>query len=818
MRFTDHRERHVTRGRIGLLCFLMFGLPIETPFAGAEEVVPSVVSALGIAAPEPLIVQITLNQESKGEFFVSVADGDFLIRVGDLKAIGLTQRPGQFRTIDNEEYVSLKSIGGVTFRFDERRLVLDLTAAPALQPKRTLDLGAGRSRDVMYPSDTSAFLNYSVSYSGGSNGGHDALGVTNEFGARVGDFLFLTDSTYTRTSSDHKFVRLMSSLIHDRRDTLQRTIAGDFFASSGDIGTTINLGGLSFAKLYSIDPYFIRYPQQNIVGQIRVPSEVDVFVDGQKINTFRMQPGPFELRNITEAIGSRNVDLVVRDVFGREQRIAYNYYSTDVPVRAGLQEYSYNVGALRKNFGVDSDLYGPLAFSAFHRYGVTDALTLGARGEGRRGMFNAGPSASVVLGAAGVLNVAAAASENDGRRGGAALASYTYLGRQFSIALLARKDSRYYASLVDIGQDRRNYEFGGTLGYFHPWAGSFSVGYSKFHAYEGQDSASKTAGYSRSILNSRASIFVTFSNVSARQNVNQIFAGFIYNFDAQYSASINYQRFGDIHTENVQLQKAQPVGEGLGYNIAFARVTSGEGVANQFTPSAQYNSRWGILRADYAQQSGTIGLNRTHQISAAGGIAYVGDVVALGRPVTGAFGLVSVADVEGVPVLVNNQKIGETDARGRLFVPELASFTENQVSINAANVPLDYSFAEVLKRVSPAYRGGAVIDFVARRIKAITGTLKIRRNGELRPAEFYEVMVTVDGATVTFITGRGGEYYVEGLKAGRYAARIGKDSEPCAFEIVVPQTQDPFIELPELICEHHRTGVRENAWQSRSHL
>jgi outer membrane usher protein len=304
----------------------------------------------------------------------------------------------------------------------------------------------------------------------------------------------------------------------------------------------------------------------------------------------------------------------------------------------------------------------------------------------------------------------------------------------------------------------------------------------------------------------------------AQENVNQIFAGFIYNFDAQHSGSINYQRLGAVHAENIQLQKAQPVGEGLGYSIAFDRVTSSEGVANQLAPSVQYNSRWGILRADYAQQSGPTGLNRSHRISAAGGIAYVGDVVALVRPVTDGFGLVRVADVEGVRVSVNNQEVGQTDAHGSLFVPDLASFNENQVSINASSVPLEYSFSEVLKRVSPAYRGGAVVDFATRRVSAVTGTLKMRRNGEVIPAEFYEVMIMVDGAIVTFITGRGGEFYVEGLKAGRYAARIGKDGEPCTFDIVVPPTQEPFVELPELICERYRTGFLENARQSTSHL
>src|SRR3982074_3721810 len=255
MRFADHRQRRVLRGRTGLLCFLLFVLPIEAPCADVEGGTPSIVSALGTVPPEPLIVQIKLNQENKGDFFVGVADGDFLIRVQDLKAIGLTQGPGQFLTIDREQYVSLKSIEGLNFRYDDKRLVLDLTAAPSTLPKRTLDLGAGRSQNVLYPTDTSAFLNYSVSYSGGGGGDHDSLGIANEFGARVGDFLFLTDSIYTGTSSEHRSVRLMSSLIHDRRDTLQRTIAGDFFASSGDIGTTVNLGGLSFAKLYTLAPY-----------------------------------------------------------------------------------------------------------------------------------------------------------------------------------------------------------------------------------------------------------------------------------------------------------------------------------------------------------------------------------------------------------------------------------------------------------------------------------------------------------------------------------------------------------------------------------
>ena len=73
------------------------------------------------------------------------------------------------------------------------------------------------------------------------------------------------------------------------------------------------MGGLSYRELYDIDPYFIRYPQQSLTGQPRTPSEVDVYIDGQRVRTLRLPAGDFDLRNITQATGYRSVDLVIRD-------------------------------------------------------------------------------------------------------------------------------------------------------------------------------------------------------------------------------------------------------------------------------------------------------------------------------------------------------------------------------------------------------------------------------------------------------------------------------------------------------------------------
>lgn len=796
----DGRARHA-RGRVASwLARLALAFLISTCPALAVAAEPPLLALLGTAGPETLVVEISVNSEAKGQFFISAWGGDFLIRVQDLKSMGLVEFHGHVRKVEGEDMIALKSIAGVSVTFDEKKLALELTVDAKLLPASTVDFAAGRKQKVFYPTDPSAFFNYDVSDAGGNAGQRDLVSVASELGARMGDFLFLSDSTYYG-SSEHRFVRLMTSLIHDNRDTLVRAVLGDFVVSAGDLASSVNMGGLSYSKLYSMDPYFVQYPQQNLTGVLGTPSEVEVYIDGQRVRTLKLPPGEFDLRDITQAPGLRNVQLVIRDAFGREQQVNAPFYSTQVPLKAGLHEYSYNIGALRQMYGVASNDYGPLAFAAFHRFGITDSLTLGVHGEGKSGLYNAGPTASMVLGAAGLLNLSAAASGNNGRNGGAALASYTYAGTHFNAGLLLSKQSQNYTQLVQTRIQNRNYEINTTVGYTDPVVGSISTGYSVVKPYGGQDSKSASLSYGRPLFDGRASFFVTVMNTRAQEKSTNVFAGLVYNFDANYALSARYERFQGNNTEAVQFQKAQPVGDGLGYTIAAERVGSPEGTATLLAPSFQYNSRWGILRGSASQQNDGNGSHRSYELSAAGGIAWVGNALSVGRPVTDAFGVVKVDDVEGVRVFVNSQEIGKTDASGMILLPTLTSFLDNQISINTANVPLEFSFPESVRVVSPPYRGGAVIDFHAKRLQAVTGTLKIRSGGEIKAAEFYRVSLVVDGKPFSFPTGRGGEYYVEDLKPGRYLARLAANGQSCTFELVVPQTDEPFTELPEIVCD-----------------
>ena len=113
-------------------------------------------------------MQVVLNQEKKGEYFVAVVEGRFLARMQDLLAAGVPVAGARTMVTGGNEYVWIDSIPGVQATFDEAQLALNLVADPKLLPMKTIDLWAGRSPQVAYPDNASAFFNYDIGYAGGN--------------------------------------------------------------------------------------------------------------------------------------------------------------------------------------------------------------------------------------------------------------------------------------------------------------------------------------------------------------------------------------------------------------------------------------------------------------------------------------------------------------------------------------------------------------------------------------------------------------------------------------------------------------------------
>lgn len=808
-----------TRIASAVLCCLAASPPALSQLAPAPESGTRPVAA----AVEAMVLRVSLNTEDKGDLFVNRApDGDFLVRAEDLRAMGFKEPlPGTATLLDGEPHVSLRSIPGVSYTFQERGLALALTVDPQLLPARTFRTREpGRARGLI-PRENSGFFNYALNYAHSSAQLEPTWAFAGEAGWRHNDYLFVSDAaTNQQPGGKRKLVRLMSSVTHDDRKNLQRWVAGDFFTQARELSNGANLGGLSISKVYGLNPYLIQFPTQSVSGRAALPSDLEVYMDGQRIRSERIRPGEFEVNDILAYGGARSVQLVVRDPFGRVQTVDYSFYFSDRSLQRGLHEYSYNVGAFRRGFGNDSNRYGPAAYSMFHRYGLSNSLTAGIRAEGSRDLFNGGFSATAILGPYGVLNLATAGSTVGGRRGGAGSAGYNYHSRSWNLGVTLRRDWGEYAVLGDPPLvTNRKYEGNVVLGYHLPGrSGALSLSHSAIGVYGGRTTSQATPAqpfniaalekrrvtslsYSASLISGRASLTASLSHIKDTTSRNEVFVGLIFFLEEDYSVTANFRREADRHNEFVQFTKNQPVGEGLGYFVAADRNSEASGSSMQVRSAVQYNAPAAILRGEYSIYSNQDGQRRNdRRLSLAGGAAYVGGEFALGRPVVDSFGIVKVGKLPDVRVFVAAQEMGKTNDQGKLFVPTLSAYHDNDISIAPESLPIEYQIAATSKKISPSLRSGVLVDFAATKVQGFTGTLKFQNGGAAKVVAYHEVTLDADGKQVAFQTGKAGEFYLENLKPGTYAARAAIEGQPCTFNITIPHSSETFVELPELFC------------------
>jgi outer membrane usher protein FimD/PapC len=751
---------------------------------------------------QTIILNVILNSEEKGDFFVlQTEDGDFLIRIEDLRQMGFREPQVPVFEIDQERYISIRSIKGLEFRYDERTLTIELFAMPAHLGRTVIDFIPPAQPDVEYPKDTAGFLNYRLDYSLEDASDVPAVRTfdfTNQIGLRYTDFLFLSDSVYTNEDAEDRLVRLMTNVTYDRRDRLQRVVVGDFFTSSGELGSTLNLGGISFQKAYLINPYLITHPTIDLSGAVSLPTEIQVVLDGMPIRQERLSPGEFELKNLSTRTGAGLLEVVLKDPFGREQRIRYPFYLTEILLKRGLHDYRYHLGFEREGFGEDSGDYGRLVFSGLHRYGFTDILTAQFRFEAARKAYSLGPSLSHRIFNDGIVSFAAAASQNpEGDTGRAGSVTYGYQGRRVNIYLLGRAFTESYSPLLAPPEaEKPRYETVIGTGYSTLWLGSLTMDYTAQQMHVGTDRTVVSVGYSKT-LREGLSFLTSLKRIHEEESSYEFLIGLHYNPGKDTSVSARHQRNDDGHTEVVQVQKNAPVGEGFGGRALYERADAETGLTQTADGFLQYNNRYGITTAEYRTTDGS----RVLQVSGSGAAAMVGGVVGLSRPITDSFGLVEVGDLKDVRIYHNNQEVGRTDSSGRLFIPTLGSYYNNQISINDQDIPINYTIPEVLRYISPPLRSGSHVRFEATRFQAIIGRLMLRLPDGPQSAEFYEASFVIGDRTVTFPTGKGGEFYIENIPPGEYRATVMALEKPCFFDIMVPESEEPLVDLGELTCE-----------------
>jgi outer membrane usher protein len=753
------------------------------------------------------ILEVILNGENKGAFMAKIpSEGDFLFTAEDLKTIGFIKLSGPSSVIENQTSYSLKSIKGVTFVYDESRLVITISADPILLQKSEVDWSHKRQADIVFPKNGSFFINYGITQ-GFDSGVHvGAFSATQETGIRWGDYLLLSDSMYTHVEGIHKFTRLNTSITRDNRTALTRTVLGDVYTGSGLLGSDILIAGFSYFKNYSLEPSLWKQPTLDYAGFVSLPSQVDVYLDGVQIGSEKFSPGGFNLKNIPVSDGLHGMEIRVRDALGREQILKQPYYSSDILLRKGFHDFGYSVGVQRKSFGTESNRYDGLAFTAYHRYGLSSGATIGVRAEGGQSLINGGAQLSFRLGRLGTVDTSMALSAGPQQKNGiAANFNHSFLGKNFNFRFQASGYSERYSTLNTMDasdlKERPHFVLKSGISYRTRKLGSVSLDLTAGSKFSGEKNSSYGVTYARSLTKTMA-LTATYRQVTLSKKDNQVFVTLNFSPHKAVTLSTSYQRESNAGVGMVQLQKNPPTGTGLSYRMLMQKREDGGNSYTAVNPYIQYNGPFGIYSMNYRSKLGKSSENNSSlEVSASGSIVMASGVWGFSRPINDSFAIVRTSGLHGVRTYHNNHEIGTTDGAGKIVIPNLNAYGDNLVAINDKDIPVNYALKDVARDLSPAWRSGTLIRFEAVKTQAFSGKLIMKTENGERPLESIEMSIVNGNETLDFITARDGEFYLENISSGAHEVRFMKDQRPVVFVLKIPVSDAMMVDLGRVVVE-----------------
>ncbi len=761
---------------------------------------------------EPAIMAVTVNGTPRGTLFIQrTSTGRRAVRREDLPSIGLEVAAPATVLIDGAEHVALDTVTGLAWAVDEPSQSLAITAEPRLLA-RTVIPAAPTHRGLAHTAGEGAFLNWAIEQAVDSGSAHTPATLALEAGARFGPVLLLSrGQTIADESGRSRFVRLMSSASWDLPEQPARVTLGDLVATSDELGQGVWLGGLSYATLARLDPYRIRYPLGTVQGQALLPSEVEVYVDGQRVRTERVPAGVFEIRDLNTPPGAQSVQLRVRDVYGRVQRFDQSLYASPRLLAPGMHDVQYAVGALRRRFGQDSADYGSPAFSARHAWGASPALTLGLRAEGRPGFTAAGASLTLRVATAGLLSAALAASHAREARGHAGLLRYEYQSARWGLSMTRRADSPGYATLGEfqaLGHRRldtqvyasRSLDAGHSLWISDSRLTTHPAPREPLPA--GWRFAPLTPGRVRSIGYGAAlrpwggSLRLAASRLEdGRGPRHELSVSLVFLLGGGALLAAQARQGPEGGSQSVQWTRPPPAQEGWGYDVGVTREGAAQDAAVHWRAATQLEASALRLRADLS--GGTRAHMGTLRVSAAGALAFIGERWYLSRPLEDSYAVVQVGEVAGVPVTVNGVLAGVTDTRGQRFISQVGAHHDTVFGIDARAIPLDQTIPDLQRRVVVAERSGAVVRFETRRLRTVSAQL-LTSGGQ--PLARARVWVGTGTQAVETFTGPQGELYLENLPPGAHHGAAEPPQGRCQFDLVMPRTDDVLTELGALTC------------------
>jgi len=246
------------------------------------------------------------------------------------------------------------------------------------------------------------------------------------------------------------FERLQTRLSYDSFPDAVHYVAGEFNPALTGFQGGAPLLGIGIARDYAgIRPFDNIRPSGRGGVTLDRPSTVIVEVNGIETRRLQLDPGRYQLTDLSSVSGANDVRLFVQDDLGRREVASSTFFTSTSMLAEGLTDFGVAIGkreSQRTYYG------GPLTATGYVRHGITGNLTLGAGAQYAAGDWQA--DGEVVVGTPiGLFRTQGSISDVNDRRGYAVsldwLQTFQRGPSSWSFTLLSSLYSRDFASPFD---------------------------------------------------------------------------------------------------------------------------------------------------------------------------------------------------------------------------------------------------------------------------------------------------------------------------------------------------------------------------------
>ncbi len=756
---------------------------LETAVAGAPRM--SSQPSTDDESLEELWLEATVNDQSRPtSVLVLVREAhDIWVAASDLEQWRIAVPDSEPLEHHGEAFYRLEPLG-IAFELDRQRSTLDLEVPAALFADTRLE-GLGRERVPLTPSSLGAFFNYDLTstHSDGETR-HSGLleqGVFNGWGSGVNRLV----ARDTPPGDQPAVVRLDTQWRRDNPDSMRTLRLGDATSLGTAWSGGVRFGGLQWGSNFATRPEMVSLPLMSLAGEAALPSTVDLYVNDALRLRREVPPGPFSIDEIPMITGQGQAQLVVRDILGREQLITQPFYASGRLLRPGLKDFTVELGAIRQDYGLESNAYGQALGTATFRTGLTNWLTTELHAQVLPDQQMAGAGGSWLLPFGGVMHAAYAASEADGQQGELMTLGLQRQGWPLSVGVESQFASDDFMRLgMRQGQALPRQQHRVTSSLSSDWAGSLSLGYTAQHFDDRDDIGIVNLGYSKRLGS------IGHLSLSALHDLEDgetaLRAGLSIPLGRPRTrASLNVSERDDRRQGSVQIQRSLPVGSGVGYRV---RTGLGDDDLHQASLGLQTDYQ------SYQLEASQRGNQTAGRAGVRGGVAWLGSDLFASRHIDRSFAVVQLPGFSDVQVYADNQPVARTNRHGNALVPRLRAYERNRIRIEQADLPLGAQVGSLEMQVSPYYRSGVELRFPVTLSRDAFFRILLE-SGEPLPAG----AVVEDARGERFPVGQRGEAFVTDLESTSHLRALWQ-GQACEFTLDVPEIEDVFLELDDVTC------------------